>query len=494
MFRPGSLINRSLLSKKTFYKNSTQINLNQRFLSTNDEITAWREENAVKIIDKNFEYTPITKFSDLENHENASIPEEVINSFKNFEKPSVIQSQAWPILFKKKDLIGVASTGSGKSLAYMVPAVQEVLEKKAKGEDGDPTHPTVLIMVPTRELCQQVRAVTRDLTRDMETFIGVRAAFGGAPRYNQIEKIDQGCDILVGTPGRILDFVNSDVVSLSKVKYFVLDESDRMLDQGFGKDIEEIVSNMPRKRQTTMFSATMKGEKIQELAFGILNKNNCKMVSVGSDGMNLQANADVEQNIIITKKQTKMATFVNLLNEIGHDQKTIIFMGTKKSCDYYSHKLSDAGFFSNAIHGDKNQRDRERSLEEFKRGDSCILLATDVASRGLDIDGVKFVINFDFPMKVDDYVHRIGRTGRAGKKGTAYTFFTEDDADKAEELIGVLERSQQTVPDELRSMVGRGGSSRGGGGYGGKRSSGGYGGNKNRGGGGYGRNDDGYGY
>ena len=143
MFRPGSLINRSLLSKKTFYKNSSQINLNQRFLSTNDEITAWREENAVKIIDKNFEYTPITKFSDLENHENASIPEEVINSFKNFEKPSVIQSQAWPILFKKKDLIGVASTGSGKSLAYMVPAVQEVLEKKAKGEDGDPTHPTV---------------------------------------------------------------------------------------------------------------------------------------------------------------------------------------------------------------------------------------------------------------------------------------------------------------------------------------------------------------
>lgn len=133
-------------------------------------------------------------------------------------------------------------------------------------------------------------------------------------------------------------------------------------------------------------------------------------------------------------------------------------------------------------------------MEEFKRGDSCILLATDVASRGLDIDGVKFVINFDFPMKVDDYVHRIGRTGRAGKKGTAYTFFTEDDADKAEELIGVLERSQQTVPDELRSMVGRGGSSRGGGGYGGKRSSGGYGGNKNRGGGGYGRNDDGYGY
>ena len=197
------------------------------------------------------------------------------------------------------------------------------------------TYFIVLIMVPTRELCQQVRAVTRDLTRDMETFIGVRAAFGGAPRYNQIEKIDQGCDILVGTPGRILDFVNSDVVSLSKVKYFVLDESDRMLDQGFGKDIEEIVSNMPRKRQTTMFSATMKGEKIQELAFGILNKNNCKMVSVGSDGMNLQANADVEQNIIITKKQTKMATFVNLLNEIGHDQKTIIFMGTKKSCDYY---------------------------------------------------------------------------------------------------------------------------------------------------------------
>ena len=417
-----------------------------RFLSTKEDVEVWRKENKVQLIDPRSEFTPFTKFTDLQKH---NLPEKLQESFKNFSTPSAIQAQSWPILLQKKDMIGVASTGSGKSLAFMIPAIQQVLENPTNSNNS----PRAVILVPTRELCQQVHEVTENFTQYLDQEINTCAVFGGASRYKQEQEIENGCDILIGTVGRVLDFLESDVIDFSEVNYFVLDEADRMLDMGFKRDMESIISYLPKNRQTAMFSATMKSKNTQDIAHKILNKQNCKLLTIDSDGLELKANCDIEQNIIITNDRDKLDQFVKIMNTIGKNSKVLIFMKTKKSCDFFSYKFTQAGFPAEAIHGDKSQHMRKQYLDDFRSGDTKILIATDVASRGLDIDGVDFVINFDFPNEVDDYVHRIGRTGRAGRKGVSYSFLTNRDSKNVKELIEVLERSDQEVSDDLRKMA-----------------------------------------
>ncbi|KAI9636855.1 DEAD-domain-containing protein [Dioszegia hungarica] len=437
------------------------------------EIEQFRADKEMKIQGRNIP-RPITAFDE------AGFPEYVMSEIRalGFPAPTSIQCQAWPMALSGRDVVAIAETGSGKTISFALPAMVHINAQPllAPG-DG----PIVLILAPTRELAVQTQAECSKFGKSSR--IRNTAVYGGAPKGGQIRDLQRGVEIVVATPGRLIDMLESGKTNLKRVTYLVMDEADRMLDMGFEPQIRKIVSQIRPDRQTLLFSATWPKD-VQRLAADF--QHDFIQVNIGS--MDLSANHNVKQIIEVCSDYDKRQKLLKHLEAISQENaKVIIFVGTKRVADDLTKFMRTDGWPALAIHGDKQQAERDWVLAEFKAGRSPIMLATDVASRGLD------VINYDFPNNCEDYIHRIGRTGRAGSTGTSITFFTTDNSKNARELIGILTESKSEVPPELAEMARYGGGG-GGGGYrggrgGGRGGGGGYGG----GGGGYGGGGGGYG-
>ena len=333
--------------------------------------------------------------------------EKLLNNLEhlNYVKPSEIQDQTIEIALEGKDVIGLANTGTGKTAAFLLPIIEH-LSYSAKNT-------SVLILAPTRELANQIDQEFRNFSAGHKLYSAL--IVGGANIGKQISQIKRGPHLIIGTPGRVKDLIDRKILRLSQVNHFVLDEADRMCDMGFINDIKQIASELPTHRQTFCFSATMtKNVKVIVEDF----MNNPVTISVVKN----ETNDHIEQSVVYFDDfNDRLEKLVELLNqpEFG---KIIIFGGTKFGVQRLSDRLNNEGFRSIAIHGNKSQSQRDRALRQFKEGKSDILIATDVAARGLDIPNVSHVINFDEPQAYADYIHRIGRTGRAGKSGFAITF------------------------------------------------------------------------
>jgi superfamily II DNA/RNA helicase len=397
-----------------------------------------------------------------------------------YSAPTPIQAQGWPIALSGGDTVGIAQTGSGKTLSYILPAVVHINHQPYL-ERGD--GPICLVLVPTRELAQQVAQVASLFATT--SHLRHVCVYGGAPKGPQIRDIERGAEIMIATPGRLIDLLDMRKTNLRRCTYLVLDEADRMLDMGFEPQIKKIVEQIRPDRQTLMWSATWPRE-VQQLAETFLQ--NYIQINIGA--VELHANHNILQIVDVCREDEKSAKLQRLLQEIMGEQenKTIVFTETKRKADELTRMLKRDGWMVHCIHGDKSQQDRDWVLREFRESRVPILIATDVAARGLDVSDIKFVINFDYPNNSEDYVHRIGRTARAAKKGTAYTLFTIKNGNKAKDLIDVLREAKQQISPKLVELMnnsrgsdrgynrwkpsgGRGGGGRGGGsrGFGGSR-------------------------
>lgn len=332
---------------------------------------------------------------------------------EGYTTPTPIQAQAIPALMEKKDLLGCAQTGTGKTAAFALPILHLLTTEKPDMSNRGPYLPRVLVLSPTRELATQIGESFAAYGR--HTGLRGTCIFGGVSQGRQVRALREGIDILVATPGRLIDLLEQGHVDLSQIKIFVLDEADRMLDMGFIAPIRRIVSMLSAERQTMMFSATMPRE-IMKLADSLLrNPVKVAVTPVAS------AAPMIEQSLYMVNKRMKPALLEHLLQE-AKVTRAVVFTKTKHGADKLSKVLNRSGITSVAIHGNKAQNQRERALDGFRAGRSRILVATDVAARGLDVDGITHVFNFDLPMEPEAYVHRIGRTGRAGAKGIAISF------------------------------------------------------------------------
>ncbi|KRZ11083.1 ATP-dependent RNA helicase DDX3X [Trichinella zimbabwensis] len=362
--------------------------------------------------------------------------------------PTLVQRHAIPVLLKRRDLMVCAQTGSGKTAAFLLPIIS-LLEERDR-IPGKIT-PQAAVVVPTRELAQQVFSVCRGLLVD--TGFRCAVAYGGVSVQYQLSELWRGCDILVATPGRLVQFMEMEKVTLNFCRFFIFDEADRMLDMGFEATVRQIASTLPvGEFITAMFSATFPAE-VQSLARQFLREDFIFKI-IGILG---SANQDIVQSIRLAKYQAKDEQLLNILKDISQEfegrneiPKILIFVSRKRMADIVSMELLNNGFKSTSIHGDREQYEREKALRNFKQGKANVMVATDVAARGLDIAGVDYVINFDMPKCVDDYVHRIGRTGRVGNPGRAISFFSwRDDQAIAKDLVDMLQRCGQEVPSFL---------------------------------------------
>uniref|UniRef100_A0A8C5GVL1 RNA helicase n=1 Tax=Gouania willdenowi TaxID=441366 RepID=A0A8C5GVL1_GOUWI len=377
----------------------------------------------------------------------AHFPQYVMDVLKqqNFKEPTAIQAQGFPLALSGRDMVGIAQTGSGKTLAYLLPAIvhinhQPYLERR----DG----PICLVLAPTRELAQQVQQVAHDYGKTSS--IKSTCVYGGAPKGPQIRDLERGVEICIATPGRLIDFLEAGKTNLRRCTYLVLDEADRMLDMGFEPQIRKIVDQIRPDRQTLMWSATWPKE-VRQLAEDFLKD----YVQINVGALELSANHNILQIVDVCSEGEKDHKLMQLMEEImaEKENKTIIFVETKKRCDELTRRMRRDGWPAMCIHGDKSQPERDWVLTEFRSGKAPILIATDVASRGLDVEDVKFVINYDYPNSSEDYIHRIGRTARSTNKGTAYTFFTPGNVRQARELVRVLEEARQAVNPKLLQLV-----------------------------------------
>ena len=329
-----------------------------------------------------------------------------------YENPTPVQLQAIPLVLEGRDLIAAASTGTGKTAAFLLP----ILSTLPRGKRGKRA-PRVLVVSPTRELAQQISQTCMQITRKTGHY--VTTVFGGTPYGPQINEIRRGTDVLIATPGRLNDLMNKGVVDLGGIKSLVLDEADRMLDMGFLPAVTTIVDATPADRQTLLFSATI-DHSIQKNLGSLLNDP--AVVEIARNGETAQT---VEQFMMPIANFKKPELLQALLEEKGSD-RVIVFARTKNRTEDCAEALCDAGYRAESIHSDKSQGQRKRALDNFRRGRTSILVATDVLARGIDVPDVDHVINFDLPDMPEDYVHRIGRTGRAGEKGYAISFVTRE--------------------------------------------------------------------
>jgi len=382
--------------------------------------------------------------------EEASFPEYVLQEVQRagFKEPSPIQVQGWPIALSGRDMVGIAETGSGKTLAFLLPAIVHINAQPylSKG-DG----PIVLVMAPTRELAIQIQEECNRFGKSSK--IKNTCCYGGVPRRPQQQDLKDGVEIVIATPGRLIDFLDSGDLNLKRVTYLTLDEADRMLDMGFEPQVRKITSQCRPDRQTLMWSATWPKE-VQRLARDICKED---PVHINVGALEMRAAHTIRQYVEVVQEQDKRGRLKRLLEKVMDGSKILIFCATKRDGDQLTREMRLDGWPALCIHGDKKQEERDWVLKEFKEGKSPILVATDVASRGLDVKDIKYVINYDFPGSVEDYIHRVGRTGRAGATGSSYTFFTADKARHAGDLIKVLKEASQPVPEELEKLSGGGG-------------------------------------
>mmetsp|Transcript_13532 Transcript_13532/g.15509 ORF Transcript_13532/g.15509 Transcript_13532/m.15509 type:complete len:585 (+) Transcript_13532:148-1902(+) len=451
-------------------------------LVSSDKIEEWRREHKIvlkdtlddeegqrksKKLSHTKEYYPYATFDSerCKKHIPKSLLKQCTDD-NGFEKPSPIQAQCWPVLLesengKKRDIVGIAETGSGKTLAFAMPALsimyQEDQIKKKKRRT-----PRMLVVAPTRELAMQ----SHDVLHEFGSVVSLRSlvVYGGVPKWEQVAELKRGnTDMVVATPGRLKDLIDSGLIDLSQVGYLVLDEADRMLDDGFREEIIYIISKCKSKedgRRTAMFSATWPAA-IQKIALEFMSNPIRTYVGfeaiVGSNGENaiddsLSANKRVAQTVEVIDDRAREERLKQLLKKYQGDHcqnRILVFALYKKEAERLEFSLRRNGWNCCSIHGNKNQVGRTKALAEFKNGSCPLMIATDVAARGLDIPNVEAVINYTFPLTIEDYVHRIGRTGRAGKTGISYTFFQPGDKSHAGALQQVMRQAGQSVPEEL---------------------------------------------
>jgi len=403
------------------------------------------EDDEVKVLDPDGNEIPLQP---LESFTQCPFPAPLMNEIQTcgFTRPSQIQGYAWPVALQGHDVIGVAATGSGKTIAFLFPAFMHILNNRIPAKD-----PVLLCMSPTRELTMQIEKESQRF--GSSSGIKTVCVYGGQPKGMQLSQMRAGCHCLIATPGRLNDFLEGRSINLSQVCKLVFDEADRMLDMGFEPQIRKVLKEVPSKRHTLFFTATWPKE-VRRLAEDFLNRP--YQVKIGNRD-ELKANQDITQIVKIVNQMDKNQALVQVLQEhrIGDENTAglcIVFVATKRGCDDLERNLMRT-LRCAAIHGDKDQRQRDEALKNFREGRIKALLATDVAARGLDIKGVTLVINFDPANHSEDYVHRIGRTGRAGTKGTAVTFLTERDATKGRGIIEVMEKTSQPVSQELRDFI-----------------------------------------
>jgi len=348
---------------------------------------------------------------------------------KGYTEPTPIQEKAIPLVLDRKDVLGCAQTGTGKTAAFAIPIIQ--LIQKIEGQKDGPTVMRSLIVTPTRELAIQID----DNIREYSKYTKIRHAviFGGVKQGAQVAKLNKGVNILVATPGRLLDLIGQGIITLKDIKLFVLDEADRMLDMGFINDIKKLLELLPEKRQSLFFSATMP-DNIVKLANKILsNPVKVEVAPVSSTAETIQ------QHIYYTNRTNKRDLLLHILENPDIDQ-VLVFSRTKHGADRIARHLHKNKIRSGAIHGDKAQNQRQRALKDFKDGKIRVLVATDIAARGIDIDKLKYVINFDIPNIAETYVHRIGRSGRAGEDGIA---------------IGICEPEENAYVRDIEKLIGK---------------------------------------
>ncbi|CAL8360901.1 unnamed protein product, partial [Boreogadus saida] len=429
--------------KKTFYLEADSVST-----LTEAEVVDWRKENNNIFVD------------DLKEEGKRPFPNPCrtfLEAFQpypgimdniervGFTKPTPIQSQAWPVLLSGEDLIGIAQTGTGKTLAYLLPGFIHM--------DGQPVSradrvgPAMLVLSPTRELALQIESECSKYS-----YKGFKSVciYGGGDRRAQIKKVQAGVDIVIATPGRLNDLQMNELINLKSITYVVLDEADRMLDMGFEPQILKILLDVRPDRQTVMTSATWP-PGVRRLAKSYLK--NPMMVYVGT--LDLAAVTSVHQSVLFVTEEDKKAYVFDFIRNMEPNDKVLIFVGKKIMADDLSSDLCLRGLAVQSLHGDREQCDREEALRDFKESRVRILVATDLASRGLDVIDITHIFNYDFPRNIEEYVHRVGRTGRAGRSGFAVTLVTREDWRNAGELITILERAGQEVPEELVMMAQR---------------------------------------
>ncbi|XP_070136930.1 ATP-dependent RNA helicase p62 isoform X2 [Drosophila bipectinata] len=449
--------------KKDFYQEHPSVAARSPY-----EVQRYRDEHEITV--RGQAQNPIQDFSEV------YLPDYVMKEIRRqgYKAPTPIQAQGWPIAMSGSNFVGIAKTGSGKTLGYILPAIVHINNQQPL-QRGD--GPIALVLAPTRELAQQIQQVATEF--GSSSYVRNTCVFGGAPKGSQMRDLQRGCEIVIATPGRLIDFLSAGSTNLKRCTYLVLDEADRMLDMGFEPQIRKIVSQIRPDRQTLMWSATWPKE-VKQLAEDFLG--NYIQINIGS--LELSANHNIRQVVEVCDEFSKEEKLKSLLSDIydtsENPGKIIIFVETKRRVDNLVRFIRSFGVRCGAIHGDKSQSERDFVLREFRSGKSNILVATDVAARGLDVDGIKYVINFDYPQNSEDYIHRIGRTGRSNTKGTSFAFFTKNNAKQAKALVDVLREANQEINPALENLArnsrydGGGGRSRYGGGGGGRFGGGGF--------------------
>ncbi|KAJ4424116.1 ATP-dependent RNA helicase dbp2 [Gnomoniopsis sp. IMI 355080] len=447
--------------EKSFYKEHPEVSAR-----STAEVEKFRRDHSMTIHGNDVP-KPVETFDE------AGFPRYVIDEVKaqGFPAPTAIQSQGWPMALSGRDVVGVAETGSGKTLTYCLPAIVHINAQPLLAQgDG----PIVLVLAPTRELAVQIQQEMSKFGKSSR--IRNTCVYGGVPKGPQIRDLSRGVEVCIATPGRLIDMLEAGKTNLRRVTYLVLDEADRMLDMGFEPQIRKIISQIRPDRQTLMWSATWPKE-VRNLAKDFLND----FIQVNIGSLDLSANHRITQIVEVCNESEKRDKMIRHMEKImdNKENKILIFTGTKRVADEITRFLRQDGWPALSIHGDKQQNERDWVLDQFKTGKSPIMVATDVASRGIDVRNITHVLNYDYPNNSEDYIHRIGRTGRAGQTGTAVTFFTTDNSKQARELVNVLQEAKQQIDPRLAEMARYGG-----GGGGGRYGGGGYRGRGGRGGGG----------
>lgn len=346
-----------------------------------------------------------------------------------FVKPTPIQEQSIPAILTGRDLLGLAQTGTGKTAAFLLPIADRLLAGRA-------SRVRTLILAPTRELAEQIHAFAETITRG--THLRSLAVYGGVSKPGQVKKLRQGVDIIVACPGRLLDILRDGDVNLGSIEHLVLDEADHMFDQGFLPDVRRILGHLPQKRQTLVFSATMPAE-IRKLAEEILHKPATVQID------RIRPADTVEHGRYTIPQEQKTSLLLDLLRRHGY-ASTLIFTRTKHRAKSLAAKLAREGYTATSLQGNLSQAKRQQALDGFKKGQFTVLVATDIAARGIDVDGISHVINFDVPDTAEAYIHRTGRTGRACRSGAALTFVTPADAK-------IIQAIQRTLAKNMKHLT-----------------------------------------
>ncbi|PNY09184.1 DEAD-box ATP-dependent RNA helicase 24-like protein [Trifolium pratense] len=403
------------------------------------DVTEYRKSLAIRV--SGFDCPkPVKTFED------CGFASQIMSAIKKqgYEKPTSIQCQALPVVLSGRDIIGIAKTGSGKTASFVLPMIVHIMDQpELQKEEG----PIGVICAPTRELAHQIYLEAKKFAKAYG--IRVSAVYGGMSKLEQFKELKAGCEIVVATPGRLIDMLKMKALTMQRATYLVLDEADRMFDLGFEPQVRSIVGQIRPDRQTLLFSATMP-RKVEKLAREILSDP--IRVTVGEVGT---ANEDITQVVqVIPSDSEKLPWLLEKLPETIDQGDTLVFASKKATVDEIESQLSQRGFKVAALHGDKDQASRMDILQKFKSGTYHVLIATDVAARGLDIKSIKTVVNFDIAKDMDMHVHRIGRTGRAGDKdGVAYTLITQKEARFAGELVNSLVAAGQNVSTELMDLA-----------------------------------------